>query len=81
VTKLQSSTERKRTLAFLAKSRAREPTNLDADEQVAMVQVRLICVGLWAHLTQVIARHVSITAATGAAATHIVTDRQLCVPT
>lgn len=39
---MQSSTERKRTLAFLAKSRAREPTNLDADEQVAMVQVRVI---------------------------------------
>lgn len=36
----QTSTERKKTLALLAKSRARDPTNLDADEVVAMMQAR-----------------------------------------
>jgi len=36
----QTSTERKRTLALLAKSRARDPTNLEADDIVAVMQVR-----------------------------------------
>ena len=73
---MQSSTERKRTLAFLAKSRAREPTNLDADEQVAMVQVCLVPAFAFAYM---VAYRVLMYRFGSAAAAGFVTNSHSCI--